>query len=118
MGLLNMAKPPPTIGCVSLSPEVIEARDDGNGTYVNDSFSLNITVTDGSGSRLSGAVVTLSGDNIKMNGGAAYAITKDGKASFTQLSCSLAGAGTNPIVVTVEKSGYGKKTQELIVVKV
>jgi len=117
MGMLNMVKPPQTIGNVSISPEAIEVRDDGTGTYVNSSFSLNVTVTDGSGNRLSGAVVTLGGNNVKMDGGAAYLTTKDGKASFTKLSCSLVGAGTNPIIVTIEKSGYGKKTVDLIVVK-
>jgi hypothetical protein len=117
MGLLNMAKPPQTLGDISLSIPVVETHDDGTGTYVNSSFSLNVTVTDGSGNRISGAVVTLGGNSIKMNGAAAYLTTKDGKASFSQLSCSLVGTGTNPIVVTIEKSGYGKKTIELPVVK-
>ena len=117
MGLLNMVKPPQTIGDISLSIPLVEVRDDGTGTYVNQSFSLNVTVTDGSGNKISGAVVTLSGDSIKMNGGAAYLTTKDGTAPFKQLSCSVVGAGTNPIVITVEKSGYGKKTIELPVVK-
>ena len=117
LSLLNMVKPPQTLGDVSLSIPLVEVQDDGTGTYVNQSFSLDVTVTDGSGNRLSDAVVTLSGNDIKMNGGAAYLTTKDGKAAFTQLSCSVVGAGTNPIVVTIEKSGYGKKTVELPVVK-
>ena len=117
LGLLNMVKPPQTIGDISLSIPLVEVRDDGTGTYVNSSFNLSVTVTDGSGNKLSGVVVTLSGDSIKMNGGAAYNTTRDGTASFNQLSCSVIGAGTNPIVITIEKSGYGKKTLELPVVK-
>ena len=117
MGMLNMAKPPQTIGGVDLSIPLVEVRDDGTGHFVNESFNLNVTVTDGSGNKLSGVVVTLGGNSIKMNGAAAYLTTKDGVASFTKLSCSVVGSGTNPIVVTIEKSGFGKKTIELPVVK-
>ena len=119
MGLLNMAKPPQALGAVSLSTPLISVRDDGSGTFRNDSVSLTVTVTDGSGNRLKDAVVTLSGDNIKRADGATpYARTDgNGEAKFANLRCSVVGYGTNPITVTVEKAGFGKKVLDIPVVQ-
>ena len=63
-------------------------------------------------------MVTLSGNNIKRPDGTnPYARTdSDGKARFSDLSCSVVGQATNPITVTVEKSGYGKKVLDIPVV--
>ena len=118
MGLLNMAKPPQALGTVSLSTPLIAVKDDGSGIYKNDSVSLTVTVTDSSGDRLKDAVVTLSGDNIKRADGTnPYARTdSNGEARFAGLKCSCVGSGTNPITVTVEKSGFGKKVLDIPVV--
>jgi len=118
MGLLNMAKPPQALGTVSLSTPLIAVRDDGSGIYRNDSVSLTVTVTDSSGNRLKDAVVSLSGDNIKKADGTnPYGRTDlNGEAKFTNLKCSVVGSGTNPITVTVEKSGFGKKVLDIPVV--
>jgi len=118
MGLLNMAKPPQALGTVSLSTPLIAVKDDGSGIYKNDSVSLTVTVTDSSGNRLKDAVVTLSGDNIKKADGTnPYGRTDaNGEAKFTGLKCSVVGSGTNPITVTVEKSGFGKKVLDIPVV--
>ena len=118
MGLLNMAKPPQALGTVSLSTPLIAVKDDGSGIYKNDSVSLTVTVTDSSGDRLKDAVVTLSGDNIKRADGTnPYARTdSNGEARFSGLKCSCVGSGTNPITVTVEKGGFGKKVLDIPVV--
>ncbi len=118
MGLLNMAKPPQALGTVSLSTPLIAVKDDGSGIYKNDSVSLTVTVTDSSGNRLKDAVVSLSGDNIKKADGTnPYGRTDaNGEAKFTGLKCSVVGSGTNPITVTVEKSGFGKKVLDIPVV--
>jgi hypothetical protein len=78
-----------------------------------------VTVTDSSGNRLKDAVVTLSGDDIKKADGTnPYGRTDaNGEAKFTGLKCSIVGSGTNPITVTVEKSGYGKKVLDIPVVQ-
>jgi len=119
MTMLNMAKPPQTLGQVSLSTPVVVLNDPNkDGTYNNDSVSLVVTVTDSSGNKLSGAVITLTGNDIKTSAcGNPYATTgSDGKASFSGLKCSVIGTGANPILITIEKSGYGKKTLDLPVV--
>jgi len=119
MSMLNMAKPPQTLGSVNLSTPVVVVRDSNNDSiYDNNSISLTVTVTDSSGNKLSGAVVTLTGNDIKTPSGTnPYATTgSDGKATFTGLKCSVIGTGANPITVTIEKSGYGKKTLDLPVV--
>ncbi len=119
MGLLNMAKPPQTLGTVSLSTPLVAVRDDGSGICINDSVNLTVTVTDSSGNRLRDAVVVLSGDNIKeADGTNPYGRTdQNGQARFSGLKCSVVGAATNPITVTVEKSGYGKKVLDIPVVQ-
>jgi hypothetical protein len=119
MGLLNMVKPPQALGTVSLSTPLISVKDDGSGISKNDSVSLTVTVTDSSGNRLKDAVVTLSGDNIKKSDGTnPYGRTDaNGEARFSGLKCSIVGSGTNPITVTVEKSGFGKKVLDIPVVQ-
>ena len=120
MGLLNMAKPPQTLGTVGLSTPLVAVQDlNGDGISENGSFSLTVTVCDGTGNRLAGAVVSLNGDDVKKADGTnPYAITDpSGQARFTGLSCAIVGSGTNPITVTIEKSGYGHKTLDIPVVQ-
>jgi|GEM_PF-1754347 len=118
MGLLNLAKPPQALGTVSLSTPLVAVRDDGSGIYKNESVNLTVTVTDSSGNRLKDAVVTLSGNGIKRPDGTnPYARTDgNGEARFSNLKCSVVGSATNPITVTVEKSGFGKKVLDIPVV--
>ncbi|MGQ9583706.1 MAG: carboxypeptidase-like regulatory domain-containing protein [Thermoplasmatota archaeon] len=119
-GMLGLAKPPQALGSVSLSPQLVVLSDrDGDGTWTNESVALTIIVTDSSGNRLPGAVVTLTGNGIKTPSGTnPYATTNsDGMAVFTGLKCSVVGSGAGPIVVTIEKAGYGKKVMDVPVVQ-
>ncbi len=119
-GMLSLAKPPQALGSVSLSPQMVVVSDrDGDGTWTNESVSLTVVVTDSSGNRLPGAVVTLAGNGIKTGSGTnPYATTdSEGKAAFTGLKCSVVGSGAGPITVTIEKAGYGKKVMDIPVVQ-
>lgn len=120
LGLLSLAKPPQTLGAVTVDPQVIAVSDpNGDSIYDASNANITVTVTDGSGNRLSGAVVTLSGNNITDTGGKKPFLTtnSDGQAKFSGLKCSVVGSGTNPILITIEKAGYGKKTLDLPVVQ-
>lgn len=119
MGLLNMAKPPQTLGAVTYAPQLVAVSySNASGNYENNSFSVTVTVTDGSGNRLSGAVVTLTGNNIKDSTDKNPYLTTDsnGQAKFSGLKCSVVGTSSSPITITVEKGGFGKKTLDLPVV--
>ncbi|MEM2868820.1 MAG: Ig-like domain-containing protein [Thermoplasmata archaeon] len=119
-GMLSLAKPPQALGSVSVSPQLVVVSDkDGDGIWANESVAITVTVTDSSGNRLAGAVVTLQGNNIKTREGSKPYATTDanGEAKFTGLRCSVVGSGAGPIIVTIEKPGYGKKVLDIPVVQ-
>lgn len=120
LGLLSQVEPPKTMKTVSISPETVEVKDpDGDDVYTNNDFSVTIRVTDSSGDGIKGAVITLEGCNVKDGGTRPYGKTdSDGKLTLSGLSCEVVGDDTGHITVTVEKSGMGKKTSEIVVIPV
>jgi len=118
-GMLNAVRPPATIDKVVVSPDMITVSDpDGDGEYTNESFDLSILVKDSNDNPVKGAVVTLSGCDVKDSGGTVpYGKTdSSGKIHFRSLRCSVAGSGNSHITVTVEKSGYSNTGRADVVV--
>jgi hypothetical protein len=118
LGMMNTIKPPKTIDKVVLSKEVIIVED-GNtdGIYSASKEALTIKVVDSNGDPIKGAVVTLSGCNVKENGTTAFGTTdSNGELKFKALSCEVLGTDTGHINVVVEKSGLGKKTAVITVI--
>jgi protocatechuate 3,4-dioxygenase beta subunit len=118
LGLMNTIKTPKTIDKVVLSKEVVEVTDtDKDGTYTTTNQAVTVKVVDSNGDPIKGAVVRLTGCNVKENGGTAYGTTdSNGEVKFTKLSCEVIGSDTGHITVEVEKSGMGKKTATITVI--
>jgi len=118
LGMMNMVKPPKTMDKIVLSKEVIEVKDvNKNGTYSASGQAETVKVVDSNGDPIKGAIVTLSGCNVKEAGKTAYGTTdSNGELKFTSLSCEVLGTDTGHINVAVEKSGMGKKTATITVV--
>lgn len=80
-------------------------------TIVADGSSLGdveITVMDTEGNLVEGATVILSGLNVQMDGGTAYAVTDaNGVASFSGLTINASGSSSYGLIsIDVSKSGY------------
>jgi hypothetical protein len=120
LGLMNTVKPPTTLDKVNITPEVIEVKDpDGDGTYNVTGKTVTVKVIDSNGDPVKGAVVRLTGCNVKDGGKTAYGTTDgNGEYKFTQLYCEVVGTDTGHIDVEVEKSGLGKKTGRMTVIPV
>lgn len=121
MGMLNSVNPPKTIKeILVVEPAAVTVKDaDGNGIYEPEKpFSIKVKVVDNNGDPVKGAIITVSGDNVKKSTGeAVYGTTDDnGELLLTGLDCEVVG-GTSPLTIKAEKSGYGEKTTTLPVVK-
>jgi protocatechuate 3,4-dioxygenase beta subunit len=115
---MNTVKPPTTLDDVTITPEVIEVKDpDGDDTYSATGQKVTVKVVDSNGDPVKGAVVRLTGCNVKEAGSTAYATTdSDGRVVFDDISCETVGQDTGHINVEVEKSGLGKKTGTISVI--
>jgi len=120
IGMMNAVQPPKTIKEVVVTPENIEAKDpNGDSTYNNTNFALTVKVVDSNNDPVKGALVRLTGCNIKSATGYTYGTTdSNGEVKFTGLSCEVVGKDTGRIQVEVEKNGLGKKTAIVTVVPV
>jgi hypothetical protein len=120
LGMMNTIKPPKTMDKVVLSKEVIEVKDvNKNGTYSATGQAETVKVVDSNGDPVKGAVVTLTGCNVKEAGKTAYGTTdSNGELKFKALSCEVLGTDTGHINVAVEKSGMGKKTATITIVPI
>jgi len=120
LGMMNMVKPPTTLDKISISPEIIEVKDvDGDGTYNVTGKSVTVKVVDSNGDPVKGAMVRLTGCNVKEGGATAYGTTdSNGEVKFEDVYCEVLGTDTGHIDVEVEKSGLGKKTGTITIIPV
>ena len=118
LGMMEMVKPPTQIGKMTISPEVIEVTDpDDDDTFTTTGKTVTVRVMDSNGDPVKGAMVRLTGCNVKEGGSTAYGKTdSNGEMKFTDISCEVMGTDTGHIDVEVEKSGLGKKTGTIPVI--
>lgn len=120
LGMMNTVRPPSTIDKITITPEVIEAKYDTQETiFIADGKTVTIRVLDSNDDPVKGAVVRLTGCNVKEGASTAYKTTdSNGKAEFTDINCELVDNNTGHIDVEVEKSGLGKKTGTITVMPI
>lgn len=120
LAMLNAVQPPNYIDKVIVTPDTIEATDpDGDETYTAAHKGVTVKVVDTNGDPVKGAMVRLTGCNVKEGGKTAYGKTDSkGEIMFSSLSCEVVGTDTGHIEIEVEKNDMGKKKAVLLVVPV
>ena len=106
-------QPPSTIGSVHAYPgEIILTDEDGDGIFLANDITMQVTVLDGEGNGIQGATVLLEGAGIsyQLTEGTVHGMTDtSGKLMLSGLEASLAGGPMGFITVRVTKSGYGSE---------